>query len=62
MAADTIADDLRHETMEFWTLIALICIDTGDRDSGLLALERAIVLAPANTALTSFRRMITADD
>lgn len=62
LAAGPVPNDLRFETMEFWTLVALICIDTGDRDSGLLALERAIVLAPANTALTSFRRMITADD
>jgi len=62
MAAGPVADDLMSESMEFWTLIALICIDTGDRDNGLLALERAIVLAPVNTALTSFRRMITTDN
>jgi tetratricopeptide (TPR) repeat protein len=62
MAVDPDLDDARDETMEFWTLIALICIDTGDRDNGLLALDRAIVHAPANSALTSFRRMITADE
>ena len=45
--------------MEFWTLAALICLDAGARTEGLKALDHAISLAPPNTALTSFRRMIS---
>ncbi len=61
--AESLPDDApRVPEMEFWTLAALICIDHGDRALGLKALDRAIALAPANTALTSFRRMIGSGD
>ncbi len=50
--------DVPVSDMDFWTIVALICIDGGDRGNGLRALDCAIGLAPANSALTSFRRML----
>jgi len=60
MAADLASGPPSIMHMEFWTLVALICHDDGARDLALDALDVAIGLAPANHALSNFRRMLTA--
>jgi len=44
--------------LDFWTLVALTCLDAGEHEAGLQALDFAVGLAPANHALRSFRRVV----
>ncbi|MBC8424642.1 hypothetical protein H8E07_11000 [bacterium] len=47
--------------LDFWTLVALTCLDAGEREAGLCALDYAVGLAPANHALRSFRKLVGGD-